>query len=97
MAGVKGKSGGLRQNSGRKSRAEELGLPSLIEEIAGEQGKKEVLQKVLAQAKEGSFAHQQLFLAYAFGKPQDKVDLTTNGKDLPTSKEIVFRRYDAKP
>ena len=77
-----GTNGGARPGAGRKSKAVELGLPALIDEIAGDEGKKEVLKKVLEQAKAGSFHHQQLFLAYAFGKPAEKIDLTSKGKEL---------------
>ena len=67
--------GGAREGAGRKTKAEELGLPAMIDEVAGIDGKKEVLKKVLEQAKGGSYNHQQLFLAYAYGKPVEKVDL----------------------
>lgn len=91
MAGTPGNSGGAREGAGRKSRAEELGLPALIDEIAGEDGKKEILLKIISQAKQGSFNHQQLFMAYAFGKPTEKIDLTSKGKEVRTITGMVVR------
>jgi hypothetical protein len=75
MAGVKGKSGGFREGGGRKTKADELGLPKLIEDVIGEVGKKELIQKIFSQAKSGSFPHQQLIMNYSFGKPIEKVEV----------------------
>jgi len=88
--------GGARQGAGRKSKAEELKLAETMDIILGEDWVESVIKSVKAEALKGSFQHQQLLLAYKYGKPQDKVDVTTNGKDLPTSKEIVFRDYGKK-
>lgn len=84
--------GGKRAGAGRASRAEILGLPMLIEEVMGVDGKKELIQKIFDQAKAGSFPHQQLILAYAYGKPSEHVDLTTQGEKIE-GKEIIFRNY----
>lgn len=91
-----GKNGGARPGAGRKSKAEELKVAERLDEILGADWDKELFEKIKAEALKGSFNHAQLLVHYRFGKPQDKVDVTTNGKDLPTSKEIVFRKYDAK-
>jgi hypothetical protein len=91
MAGTPGQSGGKREGSGRKSKAEELQLPAMIEEIAGDEGKKEVLKKILDQAKAGSFNHQQLFMAYAFGKPTEKIDLTSKGKEIKQVTGLIVK------
>jgi hypothetical protein len=86
--------GGARQNAGRKSKADELKLAETIDTALGETWVEDLLKEIHKQAKGGSFPHAQLLLAYKYGKPQDKVDVTTNGKDLPTTKEVVFRDYD---
>jgi hypothetical protein len=88
------KHGGSRANAGRKSKAEELKITERLDAILGENWDKEIFEKIKAEALKGSFQHAQLLVQYRFGKPQDKVDVTTNGKDLPTAKEIVFRDYD---
>lgn len=69
-----------------------MGLPALIEEVIGTEGKRALIQKINEQAKAGSFNHQQLLMQYIYGKPQDDIDITTNGKDI-ASKEIIFRDY----
>lgn len=85
--------GGIRKGQGRKPKAVELKLLERMDKALGENWDDEILQSAFKEAKKGSYQHQAILLAYKYGKPQDKVDLTTNGKDLPTSKEIVFRRY----
>lgn len=72
--------GGAREGAGRKTKAEELGLPKLIEEVIGEEGKKELITSIHKMAKSGSFPHQQLLLAYIYGKPTEthKVDQVTD-------------------
>ena len=88
--------GGRREGSGRASRAEVMGLPKLIEDVIGEDGKRELIQKIFNQAKEGSFNHQQLIMAYMYGKPSEHVDLTTQGDKIEGVKEIIFRNYAEK-
>lgn len=85
--------GGIRKGQGRKPKAVELKLLERMDKALGENWDDEILRAAFKEAKKGSYQHQAILLAYKYGKPQDKVDLTTNGKDLPTSKEIVFRRY----
>ena len=94
MAGVKGRSGGARPNGGRKPKAIELKLLERMDNALGENWEESIFKSVKEQADKGSYQHQAFLLAYKYGKPQDKVDLTTNGKDLPTTKEVVFRDYD---
>lgn len=81
--------GGLRNGAGRKSKAEELELSAMIDEIAGEDGKKEILKKIIDQAKTGSYKHQELFMAYYFGKPNQKLDVTSKGKEISTITGMV--------
>lgn len=88
------KRGGNREGSGRKSKAEEMGLPILIEECIGEPGKRDIITKLFEKAKEGSYLHTQLLMAYMYGKPQDNIDLTSKGEKLSsTIQEVVFRNY----
>lgn len=87
--------GGSREGAGRKTKAEEMQLPALIEEVIGDVGKRELITKIYTQAMQGSFAHQQLIMQYTFGKPQDKIDLTSKGNEI-FSKEIVLKDYADK-
>ncbi len=85
--------GGARPGAGRKTKAEEMGLPKLIEDVIGDDGKKRLVQKIMQQAEGGSFPHQQLMMHYMYGKPQDHVDVTTGGEKIESVKEIIFRDY----
>lgn len=84
--------GGARRGAGRKSKAEEMGLPALIEEVIGDEGKRSLIASINEKAQGGSFLHQQLLMAYIYGKPQDDVDITSNGKTI-SAKEIIYRDY----
>lgn len=83
--------GGARDGAGRKSKAEELELTALIDEIAGEDGKRDILKKIIEKAKEGSYKHQELFMAYYFGKPNQKIDVTSKGKEISTITGMVVK------
>jgi hypothetical protein len=63
-----------------------MGLPSLVEEVIGESGKRLLLESIYNKAQTGSFLHQQLLMHYLFGKPTDTVDVTTGGDKLETFK-----------
>ena len=77
--------GGKRDGAGRKSKAEEMGLPALIEEVIGEEGKRAIIQNIYEKAKAGSFLHAQLIMHYMYGKPQDNVDITSGGETITIS------------
>lgn len=86
--------GGYREGAGRKSKAEEMGLPKLIEEVIGDDGKRRLLEKIFEKAQTGSFLHQQLLMHYLYGKPQDNVDVTSGGEKVHgILQEVVFRNY----
>lgn len=74
-AAVKGV-GGKKGRSGRKSKAEELGLISLLNEAFGIEDRKAVLQNLarIAKSEDSKAAVQaaQLLLGYAYGKPAEK-------------------------
>lgn len=64
--------GGVRPNSGRKSKAEEMGLPKLIEDIVGDKGKRALIQKLYDRSvTKGDIKAITLLMAYIFGKPSD--------------------------
>lgn len=88
--------GGAIPGAGRKSKAEELKVANqAIDAITEKYGSLKDGFKALLNSGEASLI--KWVFEHGAGKPQDKVDVTTNGKDLPTSKEIVFRDYDVKP
>lgn len=83
--------GGARPGAGRKSKAEEVKLIEALTPLAPE-----ALKALEKGIKAGEFPFIKLFYEYYAGKPTDHLDMTTNGKELPAIKEIVFRDYDAK-
>jgi len=72
-------------------------LDQLLADVFGGDEMEQILRAMYTRALKGDTRAAEIILNRGYGKSQDKVDITTNGKDLPTSKEIVFRRYDAKP
>jgi hypothetical protein len=67
--------GGKRTNAGRKSKAEELGLHSLLDECWTEADRRACVKKLAQDAKSRDFKQRhearKLLLAYAFGKPKE--------------------------
>jgi hypothetical protein len=73
---------GISRGQGRKPKAEELKLIEQMDLAMGGDWVKEVLERVKAEALKGSYNHAALLLAYKFGKPQDKIDITSQGERL---------------
>lgn len=91
MAGT----GGAREGAGRKSKAAELQVANqAIDAITEKYGSLKEGFIALLNSKEPSLI--KWVFEHGAGKPQDKVDLTTNGKDLPSTKEVIFRDYTNK-
>lgn len=83
--------GGARKGAGRKSVAhEEQTRQKAKAAIEGKYGTIEEGLKSLLSSGEPSLI--KFVYEHALGKPQDEIDITTNGKDI-ASKEIVFREY----
>lgn len=75
-----GNSGGKAGRSGRKSKAEELGLQSLLESAFGPEKREQVIRR-LAEIASGPddksvVSAASLLLAYAFGKPHETIKAT---------------------
>lgn len=84
--------GGKREGAGRKTKAEEMGLPKLIDEVIGDEGKKAIIKKLYDKAAiDGDVKAITLLMAYMYGKPVDikEIDLTTNGEQLEVITGIV--------
>ena len=70
MAGT----GGKRVGAGRKSKAEELGLSVLLQEVFTYEERKKVFQMLLDESlNKRSTKHAELLLAYYYGKPSQHV------------------------
>lgn len=80
--------GGVRPNSGRKTKAEELGLKATLDKVFTEKDKQDVFKALLKQARGGSVPHTQLLLAYYYGKPTETIKQDVV-QDIKTIIEIV--------
>lgn len=83
--------GGKRTGAGRKSKAEELDLQVKLDPMEDD-----FLIALHKQIKKGHPLALKMFAEYRFGKPTDKVDLTSNGQTIDAKHEIIFRDY-SKP
>lgn len=84
--------GGHRDGSGRKSKAEEMGLQGKLNPM-----EKSFLTSLHKAIKKGNVIAMKLYAEYRFGKPTDKVDITTGGQKLEQLKhEIIFKDYSKK-
>ena len=81
MTNIK-KHGGSRVGAGRKSRAEELGLPMLMNEVMTEDKWLKLFEVAYNKAKDGSIKHLELLMNYKFGKPNQTVDIHSTGEPL---------------
>lgn len=81
MAGIKGK-GGQKGRSGRKTRAEELGLPRMLTECWKQSQRREVIEALHLAALTGSVPAAALLMAYAYGKPTEKIEATITHREF---------------
>lgn len=80
--------------AGRKSKAEELKVSAYATDaIIAEYGSIEAFWEFLASQSRESKDHLKMIIEYAFGKPQDKVDVTTDG-DKITGINFVVKNAD---
>jgi len=90
MAGT----GGKRPGAGRKSKAEELKIANTaMSAITQKYGSLEKGFKALLDS--GEQALIKWVFEHAAGKPQDKVDITSNGKGV-TGHTVTFRDFSKK-
>ena len=82
MPGVKGK-GGVKGRSGRKSKAEELGLIALLDECWTLDARRDCIRKLAEKASQGEFEAVKILMGYTYGKPVDRKEITgAGGADL---------------
>ena len=79
--------GGMRQGSGRKSKAHEQKLIEKLDNVIEEYEVLETLKQLIIN---GDLRAVQLYFNYRYGKPKDSVDLNTSGEGLRVSfKELI--------
>jgi len=71
MAGKKGRSGGVRPNSGRKSKAEEQALAEKLAPMEAD-----ALKALHKGVKAGERWAITLYMNYAYGRPRQQKDIT---------------------
>lgn len=87
--------GGKRPNSGRKSIAEELGTRDLARKAIIEKwGSLEAGLQALLDMEEQALT--KFVFEHAIGKPQDHVDLTSNGNTVGQAQEVIIKDYSKK-
>lgn len=76
MAGVKGNSGGKKGRSGRRPKAEEMGLVALLDKCFTPADREKCIKKLAEDCQSDDFHERnesrKLLLAYTFGKPTEK-------------------------
>jgi hypothetical protein len=75
--------GGVRPNAGRKPKASEI---ELIEKLSPMDAT--AFKQLEQGVKAGEFAFIKLFFEYRFGKPKEKVDVTSLGEGINTIRVI---------
>ena len=72
------KNGGRRPSSGRKSRAEELGLVATLEKCFSVEDREECIRKLALDCRSEDFhtrhESRKLLLAYTYGKPKEQIE-----------------------
>lgn len=78
--------------AGRKSKAEELGLPQLMKKAISQKDWEELFKICLEKAKDGSQKHLELLMHYNYGKPSQTIDLNQQGKLEIEVPKIIFTK-----
>lgn len=75
--------GGKREGAGRKPKEEEI---KLIEKLSPMDDL--AFTKLKAGMEKGDFQYIKMFFEYRFGKPKDKLDVTSNGQTISAIKLV---------
>jgi hypothetical protein len=91
--GTKGNKGGAKGRSGRKSKAEELGVVALLNDCWNPSDRKAVIENLVTIAQgdnaKAAVSAASLLLGYAYGKPTEKHELSgKNGG--PMTLRVVY-------
>lgn len=73
--------GGARKGAGRKPKIDEL---KLIERLDNLIDSDEVIKKMKQLIEDDNYNALKLYMEYRFGKPKEKLDITTNNESLNT-------------
>lgn len=76
---------GGNKNAGRKPLADEIKRIQMMDSVAAP---KEVWESLWKVAKKGNTQALRTWVEYRFGKPKDRVDITSNDETLGTSFKV---------
>jgi hypothetical protein len=71
--GFAGNRGGQKGRSGRKSKAAEMGLQSLLDKCWTQEDREQCVTSLAHKANAGDIEAIKLLMAYTFGKPKESV------------------------
>lgn len=98
MPGQRGNSGGKKGRSGRKSKAEELGLSELLTKAFPQADREKVFANLakIAQGDNSTAAvsASSLLLAYAYGKPTEKHEVSGKSGG-PITVKVVYETSES--
>lgn len=87
--------GGPRPNSGRKSKAEELGLQAMLDKAWPESSRLKFFSELAKMAENPRTAQGleagKLLSAYTYGKPKERVELSGNQNEPIVIKPVNYR------
>jgi hypothetical protein len=98
-SGKKGNSGGKPGRSGRKPKFDETELMLLLDKAWPEKAREEAIKNIASRASRGDLEAFRLLMAYCYGKPKEKHELSgKDGKDLiPTLNVIIESSPGSQP
>ena len=83
--------GGARPGAGRKSKAETLQLDKLLDECVSDDDIKELFRVLVENGKRGNINATMALLAYRYGKPKDRMELSGDeGRPIKQIIEVVY-------
>ena len=83
--------GGARPNSGRPKKADEIKKIEMMDSVCPPY---EMWRALYRKAEKGDTKAIQFWLEHRFGKAPNKIDATTNGKELGNNPIIIFGKGD---
>jgi hypothetical protein len=85
----KGNPGGAKGKSGRRTKAEELGLHKLLDECWTIEERKDCIKGLAKNAKSGDMESTKLLLAYAYGKPIERKEHASD-PNAPVTIRVIY-------
>lgn len=89
------KHGGRRPGAGRKPKEVEIDLADLLKRVFTPKDREAVFARLIADSKSGDHKATAILLAYAFGKPTERVEISgRDGGPVPITTIEVIKPTD---